>query len=55
MYSNIGGGDPAVTYTTQLQQLQDMGFFNRELNIRALQLTGGNVEAAVEWLLSQPY
>lgn len=44
--------DPETTYATQLQQLQDMGFVNREENIRALQATGGNVNAAVERLLS---
>jgi len=43
--------DPEQRYSIQLQQLQDMGFNNRALNIRALQQTGGNVEAAVERLL----
>ena len=45
---------PEVLYATQLQQLQDMGFFNASENIRALQLCGGNVEAAVEYLFSKP-
>ena len=45
--------DPETTYAGQLQQLQDMGFYDRESNIRALQSTGGNVSAAVERLLSQ--
>ncbi|KAJ3271490.1 hypothetical protein HDV01_006620 [Terramyces sp. JEL0728] len=45
---------PEVLYQTQLAQLQDMGFFNAAENIRALQMTGGNVEAAVEWLFSHP-
>lgn len=31
--------------------LQDMGFSDREANIRALQATGGNVNAAVDRLL----
>jgi ubiquilin len=31
---------------------QDMGFFDRDANIRALQATGGNVNAAVDRLLS---
>jgi len=31
--------------------LQDMGFFDPDANIRALQATGGNVNAAVERLL----
>lgn len=31
--------------------LQDMGFFDQEANIRALQATGGNVNAAVDRLL----
>jgi ubiquilin len=45
--------DPETAYATQLQQLQDMGFFDRETNVRALQATGGNVNAAVERLLAQ--
>lgn len=44
--------DPATHYATQLQQLADMGFTDREANIRALQATGGNVNAAVERLLT---
>ncbi len=39
-------------YASQLQQLQDMGFGDVRNNIRALQATGGNVNAAVERLLS---
>jgi len=34
-----------------LQQLNDMGFFNAAQNIRALQATGGNVHAAIEYIL----
>ena len=45
-------GNPAEAFVTQLQQLQDMGFFDEQENIRALQATGGNVNAAVERLLS---
>lgn len=43
--------DPAVRYAAQLQQLQDMGFVDQAANLRALQTTGGNVNAAVERLL----
>jgi ubiquilin len=45
---------PEQLYQTQLAQLQDMGFYSPQENIRALQMTGGNVEAAVEWLFSRP-
>jgi ubiquilin len=31
--------------------MQDMGFYDQESNIRALQATGGNVNAAVDRLL----
>jgi len=44
--------NPAELYATQIQQIKDMGFFNEALIIQALQATGGNVEAAVERLLS---
>ncbi|XP_073120075.1 ubiquitin domain-containing protein DSK2b-like [Henckelia pumila] len=42
---------PEELYATQLSQLQDMGFYDREENIRALRATSGNVHAAVERLL----
>ena len=45
---------PEVMFQTQLAQLQDMGFFDAAENIRALTMTGGNVNAAVEWLFSHP-
>ena len=53
---DFGGGvppvaDPETAYATQIEQLVSMGFFDRESNIRALQQTGGNVNAAVERLL----
>ena len=44
--------DPTVTYASQIQQLQDMGFTDVAANARALQRTQGNVNAAVERLLS---
>ncbi|ORX57181.1 hypothetical protein BCR36DRAFT_580593 [Piromyces finnis] len=46
---------PEVRYSTQLAQLQDMGFYDSAQNIRALTISGGRVEAAVEWLLSNPF
>jgi ubiquilin len=44
--------DPATTYASQQQQLQDMGFGDTAANLRALVQTQGNVNAAVERLLS---
>jgi len=41
-------------YATQLSQLQEMGFFDTQENIRALIATSGNVHAAVERLLGNP-
>ncbi|KAJ3417107.1 hypothetical protein HDV05_006966 [Chytridiales sp. JEL 0842] len=46
--------NPEEAYQGQLRQLQDMGFYDAAENIRALTMTRGNVEAAVEWLLSNP-
>jgi ubiquilin len=45
--------DPAERFAAQLQQLQDMGFGDRAANLRALQATSGNVNAAVERLLGR--
>ncbi|KAK8956101.1 hypothetical protein KSP40_PGU011112 [Platanthera guangdongensis] len=42
---------PEELYATQLAQLQEMGFFDTQENIRALVATAGNVHAAVERLL----
>ncbi|KAI8979460.1 hypothetical protein BDF20DRAFT_869670 [Mycotypha africana] len=43
---------PEERFQVQLQQLNDMGFWEAAKNIRALQATGGNVEAAIDLLLS---
>jgi len=42
---------PEVRFQSQLSQLNDMGFFDPEENIRCLLATSGNVSAAVELLL----
>ncbi|EIW87458.1 hypothetical protein CONPUDRAFT_116729 [Coniophora puteana RWD-64-598 SS2] len=42
---------PEERFQTQLQQLQDMGFTNASQNVRALLATGGNVHAAIEYIL----
>jgi ubiquilin len=44
--------NPGQLYAGQLQTLTDMGFFDSDANLRALVSTGGNVQAAVERLLS---
>ncbi|KAL0095863.1 hypothetical protein J3Q64DRAFT_1708984 [Phycomyces blakesleeanus] len=54
---NGGGGglaadnrSPEERYQVQLQQLNEMGFWDAAKNIRALQAAGGNVNAAIEML-----
>ncbi|KAJ8550150.1 hypothetical protein K7X08_033857 [Anisodus acutangulus] len=42
---------PEELYATQVTQLQEMGFFDTQENIRALIATAGNVHTAVERLL----
>ncbi|EPZ33205.1 Ubiquilin domain-containing protein [Rozella allomycis CSF55] len=49
----VSNEPPEVRYEVQLRQLNDMGFFDPVNNIRALQATGGNVNSAVEYLLSR--
>lgn len=54
--NNFGGSNqqqqdnrtPEEKYATQLQQLEAMGFTNKQVNIEALKKTGGNVDAAVD-------
>ncbi|XP_077231211.1 ubiquitin domain-containing protein DSK2b-like isoform X2 [Tasmannia lanceolata] len=48
---NTSNEPPEQLYATQLSQLQEMGFFDTQENIRALTATAGNVHAAVERLL----
>ena len=43
---------PEARFAVQLQQLNDMGFNDQEANIRCLTATAGNVNAAIERLLS---
>ncbi|XP_010645930.1 ubiquitin domain-containing protein DSK2b isoform X1 [Vitis vinifera] len=64
MFGGLGAGSlnvpntpdvpPEQLYATQLSQLQEMGFFDTQENIRALRATSGNVHAAVERLLGNP-
>ena len=43
---------PDVCHSSHcVQQLQDMGFTNAAQNVRALLATGGNVHAAIEYIL----
>lgn len=42
---------PEVRFQDQLRQLNEMGFFDVDANIRALLATGGNVNVAIERLL----
>ncbi|KAL4963111.1 ubiquitin domain-containing protein DSK2 [Aspergillus stella-maris] len=44
---------PEERYAEQLRQLNDMGFFEFERNIEALRRSGGSVQGAIEYLLSQ--
>lgn len=43
---------PQEKYKSQLQQLKDMGFYDEQKNLDALIATNGNVNSAVEKLLS---
>ncbi|KAM9823625.1 ubiquilin-4 [Neosynchiropus ocellatus] len=52
-----GGGTttnvtPEVRFQSQLDQLNAMGFINREANLQALIATGGDLNAAIERLLN---
>lgn len=45
---------PEERYESQLRQLNDMGFFDFDQNVAALRRSGGSVQGAIEFLLSQP-
>lgn len=44
---------PEEQYAGQLRQLNDMGFFDFERNVRALRRSGGSVQGAIEALLTE--
>jgi ubiquilin len=44
---------PEQRFASQITQLEEMGFSERDRNIRALLATGGDVQAAIEYLLTQ--
>ena len=46
---------PEIRFEAQLQQLQEMGFYDAQENIQALQMTNGNVNAAIEMLISRRF
>lgn len=48
----VSNEPPEIRFASQLQQLNEMGFWDKDENIRALLLTNGNVNAAIERLLS---
>ncbi|XP_077181441.1 ubiquilin-4 [Paroedura picta] len=53
--TNSQAQSPEVRFQQQLEQLNAMGFINREANLQALIATGGDINAAIERLLgSQP-
>ena len=46
--------NPEERFQTQLQQLQDMGFWDKKSNIQALLISNGSVSQAIEYLLANP-
>jgi len=56
MMGQMRAGDPAQPpeerFASQLEQLASMGFVDRQANVQALIATMGDVNAAVERLLS---
>ncbi|RKP27303.1 hypothetical protein SYNPS1DRAFT_27043 [Syncephalis pseudoplumigaleata] len=43
---------PSIKYTEQLEKMRSMGFTDDEKNTRALSLTGGDLNGAIEWLVN---
>jgi len=63
LFDMFGGGRPTSPpdnrppeerYAHQLQQLNEMGFYDFDRNIQALRRTGGSVNGAIEYLLNNP-
>ncbi|EZG75428.1 ubiquitin family protein [Gregarina niphandrodes] len=47
--------NPEEAFTSQLKQLEDMGFLDKQANVSALQATGGDVNAAINMLLERGF
>ena len=50
-YNNAAHQASSETYERELQQMQNLGFLNRDLNIVYLQRSRGNVQDAINFLL----
>ena len=63
-FGGLGGGNafsapaepedtrpPEERYESQLRQLNELGFYEFDRNVRALRRSGGNVQGAIEALL----
>jgi len=55
MANNTLSQPPEQRFASQLEQLANMGFVNREANIRALTATMGDVNAAIDRLLNNQH
>lgn len=55
MANNTINQPPEQRFASQLEQLANMGFINREANIAALTATMGDVNAAIDRLLNQQF
>ncbi|UYV68234.1 UBL7 [Cordylochernes scorpioides] len=46
------GSPPAQTYTGQLQQMREMGITDEAVSVQALEATGGDVNAAIDFIFN---
>lgn len=52
--SNATATQPAsVRYASQISTMEEMGFSDKDANARALEACGGNINRAIDWLLSR--
>lgn len=52
MINNSVNVSPEEKYKSQLTQMNEMGFQNKQANIEALDATMGNVDAAIERMIN---
>lgn len=51
MMETLMGQSPETRFSSQLVELSNMGFVDREANLRALSASNGDINAAIEILL----
>lgn len=54
MNMSTTANSPVQNFESQLKELEEMGFTNREANLEALRRANGNIAEAIQYLCPDP-